>query len=107
VSHPIASWVKFSIQNSKGGAGISQAFVKSLPQNACVGVHVPINARKSAFASFYFTIKNWHEKTPEAKRLLGFRCLHLFGQYKLAGVVNLDASTKTRKPCVFKGLGGF
>ena len=57
--------------------------VNVLPAKWVVGVHVPISARKSVFASFYFTFENWHGKTPEALWLLGFRCLHLLRQHKL------------------------
>jgi hypothetical protein len=58
-------------------------------------------------ASFIFTSKKSHEKTPEAAWLLGFRCLHLLRQHNMGSVVNLDASAKTRKLSVFKGVGGF
>jgi hypothetical protein len=54
-----------------------------------------------------FHSEKWHEKPPEAAWLPGLRCLHLLRQYNVAGVVNLDASAKTRKLSVFKGVGGF
>jgi hypothetical protein len=58
-------------------------------------------------ASFCFHSEKWHKKKPEAAWLPGLRCLHLLRQHNMGSVVNLDASAKTRKLSVFKGVGGF
>ena len=82
--HVPCFWTQlFNIQALKKRQNLHENRENSALKMGGVGVHVPISARKSAFASFYFTIKNWHEKTPEAAWFLGVCCLHLLRQHNM------------------------